>query len=202
MGQSRTYTYLGAALDWDAWVEAIRKGHSFVTNAPLLQLQVEGRIPGEDLLLSAASQTVHIKGTVESIVPLDRVELVVHGKRLLVAESSVFERVGAGIRHEFEKSVKIDHSTWITLQAYGNLPVHPINDRFPLAATNPVWVSVGGKAVRSRESARYFIRWIDKLTTMADSHPHWRSDREKAHVLGQFRQARQVYLDLENEATE
>ena len=202
LGQSRSYTYLGPALDWDAWVKAIRKGHSFVTNAPLLQLQIEGKIPGEELQLSADGGTVVIKGKVESIVPLDRVELVIHGRRLLVAESSAFERAGAGIRHRFEKSVRIDDSAWITLQAYGNHPVRPINDRFPLATTNPVWVSVGGRAVRSRESARYFIRWIDKLTTMADSHPGWRSDKERTHVLRQFRQAREVYVNLENEAGE
>ena len=202
LGQNRSYSYLGPALNWDAWVKAIRKGHSFVTNAPLLQLQVEGKIPGEELRLSADGGTVVIKGKVESIVPLNRVELVIRGKRLVIAESSAFDPAGAGIRYEFEKSFKIEESAWITLQAYGNRPVHPINDRFPFATTNPVWVSVGGRAVRSRESARYFIRWIDKLATMAESHPGWRSDQEKAHVLGQFRQAREVYVKLENEAGE
>ncbi len=37
---------------------------------------------------------------------------------------------------------------------------------------------------------------IDKLTTMAAEWPWWRSEAEKNHVLGQFREARAVYASL------
>jgi hypothetical protein len=29
---------------------------------------------------------------------------------------------------------------------------------------------------------------------MASAHPGWRSDQEKAHVLGQFKEARDVFI--------
>ncbi|HXM96358.1 MAG TPA: hypothetical protein VOA64_19235, partial [Candidatus Dormibacteraeota bacterium] len=82
----------------------------------------------------------------------------------------------------------------------GTHPVHPIDDRYPQATTNPVWVFVGGRPVRTAESAQYFIRWIDKLIAMTNNQPGWRSPAEKAHVLEQFGDARRIYERLFVEA--
>ncbi len=41
---------------------------------------------------------------------------------------------------------------------------------------------------------------LSKLTAMADQDPGWRSDKEKAHVLGQFKEARDIYLARGKEA--
>ena len=68
------------------------------------------------------------------------------------------------------------------------------------AATNPIWVSVDGAPVRSVESADYALAWIDKLQEMAEEWPYWRSDAEKAHVYGQFDEARDVYRARRAEA--
>jgi hypothetical protein len=54
---------------------------------------------------------------------------------------------------------------------------------------------VDGQPIRDRASAEYFVRWIDRLTEMAAAHPGWRSDKEKAHVLGQFAEARAIYQE-------
>jgi len=59
---------------------------------------------------------------------------------------------------------------------------------------------VGSQPIRSQASADYFVRWIDKLTAMAEKDPGWRSDKEKAHVLGQFREARDIYVARGREA--
>ena len=49
--------------------------------------------------------------------------------------------------------------------------------------------------MRSREDADYFIRWIDDITRQADTHPGWRSEKERKHVLDQFGQARRVFVE-------
>src|SRR5207245_1684188 len=36
-GGNRAYGFIGAKLDWDAWIRAIRKGTTFVTNGPILE---------------------------------------------------------------------------------------------------------------------------------------------------------------------
>ena len=200
VGQVRTYAHLGPRLTWNGWIEATRKGHSFVTNGPLLQLFINSQIPGEEVKLQPPDGRVQVRGNVQSIVPLDRAELVINGRRIHLADLGKFWDPARGTQFEFTKELPIEESSWITLQAYGSKPTHPIDDAFPQATTNPVWVTVGDRPVRSVMSADYFIRWIDKLIRMAQGHPGWRSQREKDHVLGQFQAAQMVYRRLKEEA--
>jgi hypothetical protein len=68
------------------------------------------------------------------------------------------------------------------------------------AATNAIRIYVGNQKIRNRESAEYFVRWIDKLQAQAEEWPFWRSQKEKDHVYAQFRQARSVYESFAREA--
>ena len=69
----------------------------------------------------------------------------------------------------------------------------PLDVDYAQAFTNPVWFEVEGSALRNPGSAQYALDWIDKLENLADAWPGWRSVRERAHVFGQFEQAREVY---------
>lgn len=53
--------------------------------------------------------------------------------------------------------------------------------------------------MRSRASAEYSIRWIDKLREMAEAWPGWRSEKEKAQVFAQFDEARRIYQSFLSE---
>ena len=86
------------------------------------------------------------------------------------------------------------------LRAIGKPQTFPIENSRPMAVTNPIFVMVGTQPIRSKASADYFVKWIDKLTAMASADKGWRSDTEKAHVLGQFREARDIYLARGKEA--
>ena len=205
MGQLRTYAYLGSELSWNNWIKAIRRGHSFVTNGPLLKFFVNDRMPGEEIHLPDQGGIVQIHGTVQSIVPLDRIELVINKEKIslgLLEHHS--DPKGEGTLFAFTKDLRINNSSWITLQVSASNGIHPIDAAFPQATTNPIWIMVGKQPVRSKISANYFINWIDKLSQMAFSHPGWRSQREREHVLEQFKEAREIYkqLSMENVSPE
>ena len=57
-----------------------------------------------------------------------------------------------------------------------------------------------GAPIRNAASAEYGIRWIEKLTAMAEASPGWRSEQEWREVLYQFLQAGGVYERLKAEA--
>jgi hypothetical protein len=101
---------------------------------------------------------------------------------------------------EFERRVTVEGSGWFTLQAVGNGRTFPIEQSRPMATTNPVYITVDDRPIRSVESADYFMRWIDILAGMAREHPGWRSDAEREHVLEQFARARRVYEARKREA--
>jgi desulfoferrodoxin (superoxide reductase-like protein) len=69
-----------------------------------------------------------------------------------------------------------------------------------LAGTNAVRVYVGDQKLRDRQSAEYFIRWIDVLRKETEEWLWWRSPHEKEHILDQYEEARRVYQRLADEA--
>jgi hypothetical protein len=149
---------------------------------------VNGRIPGESVNLPASGGTVTLEGKVWSWLPLAKIAIYHNGK--------VWKEVG----QEFREELKVDRSGWFSLVAEGAPAGLPVDPAFPQAGTNAIRVYVGDQKIRNRESAEYFIRWIDKLRAMAEQSPGWRSQAEKDHVFAQFEEARRRYQTLVSEA--
>ncbi|HZS51872.1 MAG TPA: CehA/McbA family metallohydrolase [Bryobacterales bacterium] len=197
MGSDRTYAYLGPKLDYSAWVDAFREGRTFFTNGPLLDFHVNGRMPGDEISLPAEGAVLQFSGKVESIVPLEKLEIINNGN---VIQSMPLD--GKGSAAEINTAVRVSHSGWYTLRAHGGQPQRPIDDLFPYAETSPIYVICGGRPIRSAEDAQYFIRWIDDITRQAGQHSGWRSDKERQHVLAQFAEARRIFEQRRKEAAE
>ena len=54
VGSHRTYVHTGGkGLDMHAWLDGMRQGRAFVTNGPLVELSVNGMLPGETINLPA-----------------------------------------------------------------------------------------------------------------------------------------------------
>ena len=196
VGSVRTYVYTGGkGLTMEAWLAGLRNGNAFVSTGPLVELTVNGRIPGEEVEL-ASSGTVELQGRVRSITPLDKAFVIFNGE---VVEEIPF----TGERRELDlsRSYPVSGSGWFHLRVEGrNEERFPLDANFALGFTNPVWVTVAGQPVRNRASAEYSIRWIDKLRAMAEEWPGWRSEQERAHVFAQFDEARQIYQGFLSEA--
>jgi hypothetical protein len=167
-----------------------------VSTGPLVELTVSGRMPGEDVTLPADGGDVEIAARVRSITPLASVTLIFNGEPVeSIALSG--DRKSAG----FAKSLKVTRSGWYHLRAEGKPDErYPLDTAFAQGFTNPVWVTVGQRPVRSRAAAEYCLKWIDKLQTMAEAWPGWRSQKEKDHVYAQFDEARTIYRKFLQEA--
>jgi TolB protein len=190
VGSVRGYFHLGAQpLTWDNWMKAMLAGRGFVTNGPLIEFTVNGRMPGEELALPAGRE-VKIETTVTSAAPLERVDLIRNGEVL-----QSYPLKGARDFGLTFSTPEVSTSGWYSVRAIGAPRTFPVENTRPQAQTNPVYVIVDGQPIRDRASAEYFVRWIDRLTEMAAAHPGWRSDKEKAHVLGQFAEARAIYQE-------
>ena len=195
LGSSRVYAYLGDKLDFGRWVEALRRGNTFVSNGPLIQFEVNGEMPGGEIRLPAGGGSVEVMATLESIVPVEKFEIIFNGD---VAESISLEKDKQ--KATFRGRLEVKKSGWYTLRALGSGIQHPVDDKYPVAETSPVYVYVGGKPIRSKEDAEYFIEWIDNITKLWDENPYWRSEAEKKHVLDQFAEARAIYVRRAQEA--
>jgi hypothetical protein len=198
VGSFRTYVYTGArGLDMHAWFEGLRRGKSFVTNGPILELSLDRSLPGEDVRLPAGGGSVELEARVRSVVALAKVLLVFNGR---VVDELPLESDRRNL--EVRKSLKVARSGWYHLRAEGNPgEQYPLDAAYAQAFTNPVWVTVGDQPPRTKRAAEYCLKWIDVLEKMAEDWPGWRSQKEKDHVYAQFEAARRVYRQLAAEAT-
>jgi Tol biopolymer transport system component len=180
-GTGRVYARLDEQLTWSGWVDAIRRGRTFVTNGPLLRFRVNGAEPGDEIRLPESGGTLKIEAGYESLTPVNKLELFLNGESM-----------------DVQKSVRVERSGWLTFRASGPAS-HPIDDEYVVAETSPIYISCGDRPVRSRPDAEYFIRWVDDVARQVKEHEGWRSRQEQQHVLAQFAKARQFFEERARE---
>ena len=160
-----------------------------MTTGPLVELTVDGRMPGDEVRVPAQGARVAVTARVRSITPLETVTLIFNGEVVEQIPLSA-DRKSA----QYSKDWKVARSGWYHLRAEGNPKErYPLDTTFAQAFTNPVWVTVGDRPVRNAAAAAYCLKWIDKLQQMAEAWPGWRSQKEKDHVYAQFDEARGIY---------
>jgi WD40 repeat protein len=195
IGQTRTYVDLGDSFTAEGWIDALKTGRTFVSAGPLVELRVNGKGPGEDSKLPAGGGEVPIEAKVWSTNAIH--------KALIYHNGEIWKQLPiAGDRKtvDFRASVPLDQSGWFTLVVEADAYPKGTPGTYTQAVTNGVRVYVGDQKIRSRESAEYFLRWIDKLQGMAEGWFGWRSDAEKQHVFRQLEVAREVYRQRAREA--
>jgi hypothetical protein len=144
IGDARFYTYVGRPFSFDRWFEAVKAGHTFVTTGPMLDLEVNGRKPGEVLDVKLGTK-LHIAVKAHghaAQVPLQRLQLIGHGKILAEAK--------AGDRGQGPEQLTIEHELipgngiWLAARADAGAS--------QTSHTTPVYVTVGGDGFHNRAS--------------------------------------------------
>ncbi len=124
LGHRRTYIYLGnLPLTTENIVRAYKEGRSFISRGAFLVFTVNGALPGSTVSGSPAL----IKVWVQSLQPLDKIEIIHNGKVLYS-----FSLDG---KTQFEGEVSLDIGDgWVLAQALRK------DDQLALAMTNPVFI--------------------------------------------------------------
>jgi len=193
VGLNRVYVMVepgddGPAARRDRWLAGLKAGRSMATNGPILGFELAGQQPGGDLALPAGEHELEFTGFMQSIVPVDHLEIVVNGEVLQRIEMDRARQSAA-----ISGRLKLDASSWVLLRAWNEGPSPDIFDRFPYATTNPVFVEVDGQPLRSKTDADYFIGWIDRVYKQLSGNKHYNDEREKQAVLTSIESARDVF---------
>ncbi|MBA3346234.1 MAG: CehA/McbA family metallohydrolase [Gemmatimonadales bacterium] len=185
VGLNRVFVRSGAPLEHRRWLAALVAGRSFATNGPLLEFTLGGRGLGEEVSLPAGTQEVVARVGLRSNVPIDHLEIVSNGRVLR-------EIPLAGDRTAVTTTVRlpVSESGWYLLRARSDRAIHPVLDLYPYATTSPIYLTVGGKPIRSREDAEYFMAWIARLQGAAEGHREWNTPEEKSEALAMLAAAR------------
>jgi hypothetical protein len=172
------------------WLAAIKAGRTFATNGPLLRFSLRGQAIGGEVRLEKR-QEVKFSVRMSSIVPVDHLQIVCNGK---VARELALNGDHKSAR--VDGSIPLESSGWCVLRAFSDKAEYPILDLYPYATTSPVYVSVASALVRSATDAAYFVAWIDRLISAAQSNSSWNTAAEKESVLGMLQEAREKYRKM------
>jgi TolB protein len=185
VGMNRVFVKSGAPLEHRRWLAGLKGGRTFATNGPLLGFTLGGKELGSELAIGARERELRARVTLNSIVPVDHLEIVRNGEVLMQIPLS-------GDRTSVSISVKVPvrGSGWYLLRARGNEPAYPILDFYPYATTSPIYVTVARQPIRSPRDATYFVAWIARLEATALASKDWNTDEEKSKVLTSIREAR------------
>ncbi|RWI99874.1 MAG: hypothetical protein EOR23_32475 [Mesorhizobium sp.] len=137
VGAMRTYAKISEheAFSYEAWLNAVRSGHTFVTTGPLIDFDVDGKLMGSRFGLPSSGGTVTVSWNVASvIVPMSRIDLIVNGE---VNESrSLRPGQDAG-----NWSIRIQKSSWIALLVRAK---YDDKSEMIAAHSSPVMIDVEG----------------------------------------------------------
>jgi len=187
-GLVRVFVKSGAALDHRRWLAGLKAGHTFVTNAPLLEFSLAGRAMGDEIRLPTGEHRLTAHVGLRSNVPIDHLEIIGNGK--VVATIAL-----RGDRTAARDSVSIPVTTsgWYVLRAYADHATLPVLDLYPFGSTSPIYVRVGATPARSPEDAAFFVRWIGRLDAAARASMAWNTPAERDAVLRTLAAARAVF---------
>ncbi len=153
LGYDRVYVHCPNGLTWESWWEGLRAGRVIVTNGPLLRPSINGQYPGHVFrgrVGESISLVVDLKLSLRDRV--DYLEIVKNGK--VVHEVRLDELRD---RNGTLPPVEFTESGWMLIRA-----VTAQSKTFRFASTGPYYVEIGGKQHISRESAQFFLDWVNE----------------------------------------
>jgi Tol biopolymer transport system component len=188
-GHNRVYVRLDGPLTYEAWVEGLKAGRSFVTSAPILQFTVDGIEPGGTLKIGDKAR-VRVKATALSPAPLKKAELFHNGAVIATATVSA-----DGLKATLDRTIDLARGGWLTFSASGTgnaeTPTSYLN-----AHTNPVYIEMGKRLDRSSKDAKQLLDWIDRFEVVLRARGRFPTSRHRAQVLEQIESARNVYRKI------
>ena len=149
LGDQRVYVYTGKGEPFnpDKWFENHKKGHTFITQGPLIEFTVDGAIPGETIECNAGEKAV-VKakafGHPEIGAP-KKVALIKFGKHIETIESTDPNRESL----EAQWDIPIERSCWLALLVEAH--------NGAMALTSPVYIEVDGQPTLDPSQLREIV---------------------------------------------
>jgi hypothetical protein len=150
-GCARAYVKIEGDFAYEKWIDGIRRGRTFTTSGPLMNLTVNNRDIG-DVLTTTANETLQIQVTAKSRFPLGRVQILSNGAVLKEIETQEKEA-------DLTVTIPAGESRWIVARCSRNSQWNAIWHA-DIAHTSAVYVHVNGRSVFRDEAAH---EWIDRM---------------------------------------
>ncbi len=156
IGATRVYVKPEGEFSQESYLDALKKGKSFVSNAPQILFSVDDKEVGD--VIKSNKKRAKWKLTVHSPVNYDTVEIFVNGKVVWNKESK------KGTSETYTGTIKIPEGGWVTARVSGVKSEWPMMDSFIFAESSPVWFKEIGSTMPNSK-----INAANKLLKILDT---------------------------------
>jgi TolB protein len=186
-GGGKVYVKVESPLTYPRWVQAYKAGRTFVSNGPMLFLDVNGKEPGDEIQLRGPA-TVRVTAKAQSLVSMGAIELIVNGKVVASAQASA-----DGKKAEISENIPLQQSSWIAARVSGDGHRLVVNDPRLFAHTSPVYCYLANAKISSAADARVIVSWIDRLMQDVSASPRFATEDRRKEVIDLFAKGRQYF---------
>jgi hypothetical protein len=182
---NRVYASTGGPFDYESWLDALKKGRTFITNGPALLLTVQAEGPGGEVE-TRPGELLSTLVTWKSHYPVTRAEVLFNGE--VVAHHSMPEGSTEG---HLETEVVATSDGWIAARLSSDA-----RDSFSqpvFAHTSPVYVKAGMDGPERAEAARWFDGSIERSLEWVRTKGKYYNDNQRREVVDLFREGQKVY---------
>ena len=184
LGFGRVYVHLPDGFSYDAWIEGLDAGRSFVTTGPMLAVTANGQVGGVTFEFDRDEPgQIRLQGWARSEHPLSRIEIVSPAGVLESIEPRNQSTDAGALSTEIDTTLQINGSTWFAVRCFEQLP----NGRVRFAHTSPVHVDVAGKPLRPRKAEVQYL--VDRVRREIERNTGVLTEA----ALAEFREALRVY---------
>jgi hypothetical protein len=207
VGLGRSYVKLDKKLDFDAWVDGVRDGRSYVSDGKshLMDFRVNGQLVGVGGSEVKLTKQESVRVSVNVAARLDeQPNETIRARRADEKPYWDIERARIGQTREVPVELIVNGKVAATKNVLADGPIREVTFDVPIersswvalrilpsSHTNPIFVTVAGKPIRaSRKSAEWLLRAVDQCWSQKAPKisVKERDDAEKA-----YEHARQVY---------
>lgn len=200
-GSSRVYANINKGeFTYEEWVEAIKKGKTFVTTGPMISLNINGFEIGSVLNMNAGEHIIaQVKVcTLYEKYPVDKVELIKNGKVVAVVHNNTKNSI-----INLSAEVKLTKSSWLAARAYGGkiLPYYNWISWAPMPVTghtSPIYINIDNRRIWSEVDAAVLIEHCNLAIDWAKNKARFYSEEQRKEVITLFEKGKSVYCSLQN----
>jgi hypothetical protein len=200
MGSNRYYAYTKGGTTYGTWLAAIKSGHGFITNGPLLVFDVDSHVPGE-IIEFHGEQKVHARVSASSILPFATLEIIVNGT--VAGHKTIFTADNPPVNGIYTMSVDVDlvlnESSWIAARVAedpdNKLRILP-RGLSVFAHTNPVYFLNDGEPVKEESSIIYLQKYVKGTNHWLKTNPEFTNPEDRTEALKQAEEAYNIFESL------
>lgn len=156
IGSTRVYVKPEGDINLDSYLEALKKGRSFVSTGPLLEFEVGGKEPGQ--VITERDKKVKWELNTHSALPFKKVEIFINGQ-------VVWSKKGNDVpgSKTYKGTIILPVGGWVTARVHGGEVNWPSMNRYTFAETSPVWIGSVGSTEPTviKQSAQDLLKALD-----------------------------------------